>query len=128
MQYGPPQGGAFLLIIDGNAVGCVGIRQFEPGIAELKRMYIQPPYRGKGYGKALLDAYVSIARSLGYRKIRLDTLKSMERAGILYQISLASYYFQTLRMIPAIPRQFFMFYVSRLTSYVSRYFLIFEAV
>jgi putative acetyltransferase len=41
-QYGG-QGGALILAYkDGIAIGCVGIRELNKDIAELKRMFVQP--------------------------------------------------------------------------------------
>jgi len=39
------------------------------GISELKQMWIDEAYRGRGYARALLDAFVAEARSRGVRRI-----------------------------------------------------------
>jgi putative acetyltransferase len=80
-EYGPPHGAAFLA----DDVGFVGIRRFDDDVAELKRMYVQPAARGRGLGRALAEAAVGEARRLGYRRVRLDTLASMEEAVALYR-------------------------------------------
>lgn len=80
-EYGPPHGAAFLA----DKVGFVGVRRFDDGIAELKRMYVQPSARGQGLGRALAEAAVDAARRLGYRRVRLDTLSTMEAAVGLYR-------------------------------------------
>lgn len=80
-EYGPPTGGAFLA---DSGVGFVGVRRFADGIAELKRMYVQPSARGRGLGRLLAEAAVDEARRLGYRALRLDTLATMEAAVALY--------------------------------------------
>ena len=81
-EYGPPAGVAFLA--DDNA-GFVGVRRFDDDTAELKRMYVVPAGRGQGLGRALAEAAVEEARRLGYRRLRLDTLASMEPAVALYR-------------------------------------------
>jgi len=51
----------------------------------LKRMYVQPEYRGHRLGRLLLERSISIASDLGYEKLRLDTLASMTGARRLYE-------------------------------------------
>jgi len=85
VQYGAPNG-CLLLIKNGEeAVGCAGVRRWKDDIAELKRMYLQPRTRGMGLGKKLLESALENARLLGYSKIRLDTLPTMQAAIALYR-------------------------------------------
>ena len=83
-QYSAPTG-ALLLAVDGNTfVGCAGIRLLDGEIAELKRMYVKNKYRGYHIGVTLLQRSVQTAKELGYKKIRLDTLATMDKARQLY--------------------------------------------
>jgi len=41
-MYGPPKGALLLATLEGIRVGAVGLREFEPGIAEMKRMFVLP--------------------------------------------------------------------------------------
>lgn len=87
MQYNKPDGG-LILIIDsssGEEIGCVGIRKFEEQVAELKRMFIKGPHRNKGLGKELLRRAIGLSTELGYNKIRLDTLDTMQPAMAVYE-------------------------------------------
>lgn len=84
-QYGPPSGALVLAYAAERAVGCAGVRSKGAGIAELKRMYVQPEYRGHQLGRLLLERSVAIATDLGYEKLRLDTLASMTGARRLYE-------------------------------------------
>lgn len=79
-MYGPAKGAAFLLMHNQAPVGCIAVRELEEGIAEIKRMFVEIPLRGKGYGKQLLKASLDAAKSLGYIKARLDTLDYMKPA------------------------------------------------
>lgn len=86
--YGPPAGVALLATgADGTAVGVTGVRAFDvaAGDAELKRMYLDPVARGAGLGRALGEAAVSAARDLGYRRLLLDSRRSLATACALYR-------------------------------------------
>lgn len=83
-QYNKPTGALLLATNAGLAVGCAGIRKLDNETAELKRMYVRDGYRGYHIGVALLERSVNVAKELGYKKIRLDTLKSMTKAQELY--------------------------------------------
>lgn len=84
-QYAPPGGCLLLARCDGCFVGCVGLRYFAPGICEMKRLYIRPDCRGRSGGRQLAKTVVKIAASLGYERIRLDTLPQMSAANQLYK-------------------------------------------
>ncbi|MEV0084604.1 GNAT family N-acetyltransferase [Saccharopolyspora sp. NPDC050642] len=79
----PPEG-VFLVARGAEPFGCVGIRPMEPGIAELKRMYVRPQARGLGVGTGLLAAVEQHAKELGFRSIRLDTRNDLVEARNLY--------------------------------------------
>ena len=86
-MYAAPAGG-LLLCLDtekGVYIGCVGVRRIDQDTAELKRMYLQDAYRGKGIGHSLLRESLALAAKLGYKRIRLDTLNHMTPAMELYR-------------------------------------------
>ena len=86
-KYAPPTGDILLARdTSGNAVGCVAVRPLSPpDCCEMKRLYILPAARGLGVGKRLVHKILDTALSLGYNKIKLDTLPSMRQAVSLYE-------------------------------------------
>jgi ribosomal protein S18 acetylase RimI-like enzyme len=42
--------------LDDRAVGCVGMRELEPGRVEVKHLYVRPTVRRRGVAAALMDA------------------------------------------------------------------------
>jgi putative acetyltransferase len=51
----------------------------------LKRMYVDPDFRKNKIGRKLLEQCIETATSLGYKKLRLDTLPDMLQAQALYR-------------------------------------------
>ncbi len=95
-QFVPPLG-VFLVVegqgLDGDDadVGCGGIRRVDLGDGivtfEVKHLWLQPPARGSGAGRALLQELERRAVALGAERLVLDTNASLAAAGGLYRAS-----------------------------------------
>lgn len=53
-------------------------------VAVLNDLYVSPSYRGKGYGKELVDHAVKVAKSKGYSRLQWLTAQDNEKAQKLY--------------------------------------------
>ena len=81
----PPYGRLLLAIEGGCGAGIACMRRIRQDIGEIKRMYVRPEFRGRGIGRALLEALIAEAREVGYPKVRLDSTRFMEAAHSLYR-------------------------------------------
>ena len=95
-KYAEPQGRLLLCFEQNSAVGCGALRPLRDDIAEMKRLYIRPTARRRGFAKLLGQKLIDAAREIGYRAVVLDTLRSMIEARALYSslgfAEIAAYY------------------------------------
>ena len=81
----PPDGVIYLLLADGNVTGMGALRKLSDEIGEIKRMYIRPPYRGRGYGKQMLNKLLEAGKEFGCSSFLLETSKFMVVAQHIYR-------------------------------------------
>jgi putative acetyltransferase len=84
-KYAPPTGCLLLAVDDDEAIGCVALRSLDEGVCEMKRMFVRTEAQGLGAGRALAAAVIDEARTLGYRRMRLDTSVGQVEAIGLYR-------------------------------------------
>ena len=65
------KGGALLLGYENEKpIATIAIKKINDDMAEAKRLYIKPEYRGKGYARQMLDAMLDKCRELKYKEVR----------------------------------------------------------
>ena len=83
--YIAPRGAIWIAESGVEAVACVALRPLPGGVGEVKRMYVDGEWRGKGVGRALLETLIAWAKVAGYQRLRLGTLADMLGAQALYR-------------------------------------------
>jgi len=80
-------GGVFWVIVDRNDV-IIATSALSPivdsQIVELRKMYVNDHFRGKGLGKLLLNKSIYWAQNEGFKNLRLETAPSLIEARSLY--------------------------------------------
>jgi putative acetyltransferase len=75
----------FVLRDDRVAAACGGVKLFGTDFGEIKRMYVRPRYRGRGFAKRMLDHLSEYAQSHGVKLLRLETGIHQHEAIGLYE-------------------------------------------
>ena len=79
-------GGAFDVLADetGAIIGCVGLYRIDHAVCELRKMYLDRAYRGRGLGKRLMEHAMDQARQLGFRRVILESASVLHEAIAMY--------------------------------------------
>ncbi|CUJ88510.1 N-acetylglutamate synthase [Ruegeria denitrificans] len=83
-EHSPPKGGACLALKGDQPVGCGMFHTIEPGVAEIKRVFVRDSARGTGAGRAIMLSLIQQCREQGFDLIRMDTGKPLQTATRLY--------------------------------------------
>jgi GNAT superfamily N-acetyltransferase len=75
----------FVLRAENSPAACGGIELFGTEYGELKRMYVRPQYRGRGFGRKMLQELADYARKRGVTLLRLETGIHQREAIGLYE-------------------------------------------
>ncbi|MQA63670.1 MAG: GNAT family N-acetyltransferase [Actinophytocola sp.] len=91
-EFAPPRGLFFVGYLDGTPVACGGWRahdgpapEFQPGDAEMKRLYVAERARGNGHARAMIEALERSAREAGRLRMILETGRKQPEAISLYR-------------------------------------------
>ena len=75
----------WLALCEDAPAGVVAYREKEPGVGEVKRLFVKPKYRRHGIGGKLFSEVESHAVQLGCKKLFLDTRATLMPAVSMYQ-------------------------------------------
>jgi len=83
------ENGFFLVAIDDreHVVGCGALEEIEPGVGQIRRMWVNPVLRGRSIGRRLLSALEGAAAVAGLDIIRLEAYEALTEAVLLYETS-----------------------------------------
>jgi putative acetyltransferase len=89
-KYLKKEADLLLARVQGEVAGCVAIaeRMLADGTSagEMKRLWVEPRFRGIGLGRGLVVGAIEWAQAHGYGAVVLDTVnEAMPEAGALYQ-------------------------------------------
>jgi GNAT superfamily N-acetyltransferase len=79
-----PGGHIFMAELNGESVGTCALLRESDGVFEVAKMTVSESARGLGVGRALGEAAIAYARSIGARKVELLTNSSLVPAITLY--------------------------------------------
>lgn len=76
----------FWCAFDGEAmIGTSALKDLGDGKCELKALYLDENYHGKGIGRQLAQAAIDFARDKGYGEMYLDCMSGSDKAIALYE-------------------------------------------
>jgi DNA-binding MarR family transcriptional regulator/GNAT superfamily N-acetyltransferase len=81
----PPSGLFVIARLDGDPVGCGGLKRVDKSTGEIKRVWTAPPARGLGVARRVVRTLEAAAREKGLKTLRLDTNRALTAAHALYR-------------------------------------------
>mgnify|MGYP001627850358 FL=1 len=86
--YQGPKATYYVIEQEGEILGVGGyaplVGHEDGSVAELRKMYLKPALRGKGWGHQLLLRCIEGARKAGFKRMYLETTPAMQAAQKLY--------------------------------------------
>jgi DNA-binding MarR family transcriptional regulator/GNAT superfamily N-acetyltransferase len=81
----PPAGVFMLARLEGDPVGCGGLKRIDETTGEIKRVWTAPSARGLGVARRIVRRLEAAARDMGLKGVRLDTNRALREAQALYR-------------------------------------------
>jgi GNAT superfamily N-acetyltransferase len=83
-EFLPPRGIFLVAEVDGEPAGCGAWRALSPGVAEIKRVYVEPSFRRRGLAQAIVVTLEAGAARAGHGSVVLNTGQEQPEALALY--------------------------------------------
>lgn len=83
--YGGERDCLLIAEADGEVVGSCAVKEHEPRVGEIRKLYVLNKFRGIGLGKRLLDGVIDFSKEHNYEKLYLTTDKQFTVASKLYK-------------------------------------------
>ena len=84
--YEPPDGAYLIAYANDEAVGTVALKRLDDDVCEMKRLFVIEKYQGNGIGRLLAEHIINEGKKLGYKRMRLDSSRSvMSKAVFMYK-------------------------------------------
>lgn len=83
-EFAPPRGLFLVAEVDGVPAACGAWRTHEPGVAEVKRVYVEPSFRRRGLARLVMAVIEADAAAAGCRAVVLNTGRRQPEALALY--------------------------------------------
>ena len=84
-KYGLPDGRLYIVKVENEVAGCIGLRKIDDKNCEMKRLYVRPAFRGHKISIKMIEKIIDDARMIGYKNMLLDTLPFLKGAIHLYK-------------------------------------------
>lgn len=85
-RYGAPRGAAVLAYAGDRLAGCGALAATQqPGVAEIKRIYVRAPFRRQGLARTLTRHLAAQAQAMGYAMAAISTWPENTQALALYR-------------------------------------------
>jgi putative acetyltransferase len=86
--YVPPRGNLWIArdATSNAPLGCIAVKPLDDTTCEMKRLWVEDVAKGAGLGRVLAETSIAFVREVGYRTMKLDTLRTrMPKAIALYR-------------------------------------------
>ena len=80
-----PAANYLVATVDGYPAGCIARVPVSDGLVEMKRVFVDDAFRGRGVASRLVRTFEEQARADGVRRIRLETGTKQPEAMALYE-------------------------------------------
>ncbi len=78
--YAGPREAFFVGESEGRIIGTVAVKEESRDTAILRRLFVSSKYRGKGYGRLLIEKALDFCREKGYREVVFHVSNTMKAA------------------------------------------------